>query len=177
MVHVKINLVIIMVISLTVTILIPDRVLGLQGSFANQPLTKKTINSTDNMTRNNLAPTTGLRKSNTIDSRIEPSDLFDQNTSNGHLTNPQLVEKELTNLSEDQIKEYPLRNVPIDELVIVLNNLSVQDLEKTLLNIPAEDLQEIFGKLSDDKLQSILNKVPIETRSDILNRITGQLFK
>jgi hypothetical protein len=112
-------------------------------------------------------------------SRLEPSDLANGNTTTltTTLSNPQMVIKLLSSMAPDDIQKFPLKDIPTDELLIVLNGLPIPDLFKTLENIPAADLVEIFDKFPQDKSQAILNRLPQDQSQEILNRITGELTK
>ena len=66
------------------------------------------------------------------DSRLEPSEISNENTTT--LSNPQMVIKLLSSMTPDDISRFPLKDIPTDEVLIVLNDLSVQDLFKTLEN-------------------------------------------
>jgi hypothetical protein len=57
-------------------------------------------------------------------------DISNGNTSTAALSNPQMVIKLLSSMSSDDISKFPLKDIPSDELLIVLNSLSVQDLFK-----------------------------------------------
>jgi len=57
-------------------------------------------------------------------------DISNGNTSTAALSNPQMVIKLLNSMSSDDISKFPLKDIPSDELLIVLNSLSVQDLFK-----------------------------------------------
>jgi hypothetical protein len=108
-------------------------------------------------------------------SKIEPSDISNANTTT--LSNPQLVIKLLSSMAPDDISTFPLKNIPKDELLIVLNGLSVQDLFKTLDNIPAADLAGILNKLPQDKNQAILNRLPSDQSQEIQDRLTVESLK
>jgi hypothetical protein len=108
-------------------------------------------------------------------SRLEPSDISNPNSTT--LSNPQLVIKLLSSMAPDGISTFPLKNIPKDELLIVLNGLSVQDLFKTLDNIPAADLADILNKLPQDKSQAILNRLPSDQSQEIQDRLTSESLK
>ena len=63
-------------------------------------------------------------------------------------------------MSSDDISTFSLKDIPTDELLIVLNGLSKQNLFTTLENIRADTLADILNKLSQDKAQGILNSLP-----------------
>jgi Mg/Co/Ni transporter MgtE len=116
-----------------------------------------------------------IRRSDEVGSKLEPSDISNGNTSAA--LKPQMVIKLISSMSSDDISRFPLKDVPKDELLIVLNGLSIQDLFKALENIPAADLADIFNKLPQDKSQAILNRLPSGQSQEILDRLTGELTK
>jgi MgtE intracellular N domain len=170
---VKLKLVAELSLLIVVTTMFPSKVLALQTNTNQTLIIKNTTNTLGN--RTNISGDAEIRKPNAIGSKIEPSDL--PHASKKDLTNTQIVQKELSTMSPDEIKTYPLKDVPSDELVIVLNGLSVQNLEKVLENIPAADLGQIFNKVPQDKREEILNKLPQDKRQETLDRLTGELFK
>jgi hypothetical protein len=152
------------------------KIFALQRTVTNNQTLKNTTHTVDNMTAN-INNSSQFRRSDNVGSKIEPSDISNGNTSTAALSNPQMVIKLLSSMSSDDISKFPLKDIPKDELLIVLNGLSVQDLFKTLENIPAADLADIFNKLPQDKSQAILNRLPSDQSQEILDRLTGQLTK
>jgi hypothetical protein len=119
--------------------------------------------------------TSGENRFGNTGSKMDPSDLPTDNTTT--FSNPQMVIKILSLMTPDKIQKFPLKDLPTDELLIVLNGLTIKDLFKTLDNIPAADLAEIFNELPQDKSQGILNRLPPDESQEILDRITGELSK
>ena len=120
-----------------------------------------------------------FRRSDNIETRMDPSDLTPPHLSEGNIStapsNPQMVINLLSSITPDDISRFPLKDIPTDEVLIVLNDLSVQDLFKILENIPGADLADIFSKLSQDKSQEILNRLPSYQSQEILDRLIGYL--
>jgi hypothetical protein len=137
----------------------------------NQTL-KNATHIVDNVT-DNIDNTTQFRRSDNVGSKIEPSELEPLHISNGSASNPRMLINLLSSMSPDDISKFPLKDIASDELLIVLNGLSVQDLFKTLENIPAADLTEIFNKLPQDKSQGILNRLLPDQSQEILDRLTA----
>jgi Mg/Co/Ni transporter MgtE len=148
----------------------------LQAKASNQTL-KNADTRAQNITSKNLNSPNESRKLNYGLSKLSPQELGPIVLGLGSLTNPQIVEKVLTTLAPDEIKKYPLTSLPQDELVTVLENISIQTLEKTLDNIPTSDLMQIFSKLPQDKSQEILDRLPQEKSQEILDRLTSQSLK
>ena len=154
----------------------PIKIFALQQTITNNQTLKNTTAMVDNMT-DNVNNSVQFRRFDNGGSRLEPSDISNGNTSNAALSNPQMVINLLSSMSPDDVSKFPLKDIPADELLIVLNSLSVQDLFKTLDNIPAADLADIFNKLQQDKSQEILIRLPSDQSQEILDRLTGQLTK
>jgi hypothetical protein len=147
---------------------------ALQGIITNNHIIKNSTNITDNTTAN-VNDTVQIRRSDDIDSKLNPSDMAPFLL--GGITNSQQIINLLSSMTSDDISKFPLKDIPADELVIVLEGLSVPNLFKTLDNIPADNLADIFNKIPQDKSQKILNKLPSDQSEEILNRLTSALYK
>ena len=86
----------------------------------------KVLAQQPNTTNDNTSTPIESRRSNIGETKLEPLDLSTEITSKKRLTNREIVEKELSALTPDQIKTYPLKDIPAEELIIILNNLSVR---------------------------------------------------
>jgi len=153
----------------------PIKIFALQTSAAVDNQSQKVARTDKNMTYG-VSNTTQMRRSDDTGSKIEPSDLVHGSTSTVP-SNPQMVIKLLSSMTTDDISTFPLKEVPIDELLIIFNGLPVQDLFKTLDNIPANDLSIIFNKLPQDKSQAILSRLSSDQSQEILDRLTGEFTK
>lgn len=94
-------------------------------------------------------------------SRIEPPSLdsLDFNFS----TNAKLIAQEISLYNETEIRDYPLSDLPTEEIKSVFNVLDSGNLSKVLLNMPVNDIKKIQKQLSDDEFNSILKRLPNET--------------
>ena len=155
----------------------PIKIFALQTAVDNQ--SQKVARTAKNTTYG-VSNTTQMRRSDDTGSKLEPSELEPPDISNGSTStvpsNPQMVIKLLSSMAPDDISNFPLKNIPKDELLIVLNGLSVQDLFKTLDSIPAADLADILNKLQD-KSQAILNRLPSDQSQEIQDRLTSESLK
>jgi len=165
-----------MLITACATIPPLTKIFALQPAAAIDNKARNTTHIVDNIT-DNIDNMTQLRRTDNVDSKIEPSQLEPSHISNGAASNPRMLINLLSSMSSDDISKFPFKEIPINELLIVLNGLSVQNLFKTLDNIPADDLSTTFNKLSQDKSQSILNRLPPDQSQEILDRLTGELTK
>ena len=75
-------------------------------------------------------------------------------------SNAHLIAKELIELDETEIKDYPLTDLPVDDIKAVFTILDSGNLSKVLLNIPADQLKEIQNKLSSEEFDNILKRLP-----------------
>jgi hypothetical protein len=86
-------------------------------------------------------------------------------------SNAQNIAEELGEWNETEIRDYPLTDLPIEEIKAVFMILDSGNITKVLLNIPVNDIQEIQNKLSEDEFNNILNRVSIENQTQIKERI------
>ena len=85
----------------------------------------------------------------------------------GTTLTPDLVVKELNNLSSEQIVEYPLQELSSDDLLTTFKLLSDETLEKVLTNIKPDNLKIIFDKILPFNYESILKRVNQQTQKYI----------
>jgi Mg/Co/Ni transporter MgtE len=91
--------------------------------------------------------------------KATPSDFQSTNFS----SNSKLIAQELILYNETEIKDYPLTDLPSEEIKAVFSILDSGNLSKVLLNVPQENIKEIKNKLSDEEFGNILNRLPNET--------------
>jgi hypothetical protein len=173
----RLNLVTQLSLLFVLATILPSKTFTVQANPSNQTLIGNADNSSDNRTSNNQNASNEARKLNAAESKLDPLQLDGDSASSEHLSNPQIVEKELTTLTPDEIKKYPLASVAQGELVIVLKNISVPTLEKTFENIPASDLIQIFDKIPQDKSQEIIDRLPQDKSQKVLDRMTSESLK
>lgn len=86
--------------------------------------------------------------------KFEPTNLGGK----GDLTSD-LVAKELSNLSLDEIVDYPL------------HELSSEDIERTLMLLSDEELNDVLNNIHPDSLQMIFIKISPTMKSSVLERL------
>ncbi|MGE5705440.1 MAG: magnesium transporter MgtE N-terminal domain-containing protein [Nitrososphaerales archaeon] len=73
------------------------------------------------------------------------------------------------------MKDYPLTDLPPEEIKSVLTLLDAENLSKVFENIPISDIKHIQSQLSNDEFDSILNKLPNESMNIITQKIGYQI--
>jgi Mg/Co/Ni transporter MgtE len=140
------------------------------NQFPGKVLALSTVNATTNQNISNTTNTINNNRTQTIaepaPSKIEPMDL------NPHNLTADMVKKDLSRLTPDEIAKYHLKDLSSENLGIILGTLPISDLEKTLNNIKADDLREILNKLPQDKVDQILTRLPQDKVDQILSRIS-----
>lgn len=102
---------------------------------------------------------------------FNPSD-FD-NPDTNFLSNAEIIAQEISLYTDTEIKDYPLADLPAEEIKAVFMILDLGNITKILLNIPVNDIQEIQNKLSEEEFNSILNRVSIENQTLIKDHINN----
>ena len=101
------------------------------------------------------------------DTKFEPANLGGK----GELTSD-LVAKELSSLSLEEIVDYPLHELSSDDIERTLMLLSDGDLNRVLYNIHPDSLQMIFLKISPSIKGSILERLDPATQAHV-SSLTG----
>jgi flagellar motility protein MotE (MotC chaperone) len=142
------------------------------NQFPGKVLALSAVNTTthQNINNTNATITTDNNRTQIISEpappRIEPKDLNSNNLTTD------MVKTDLSKLTPDEISKYPLKDLSVENLGIILSSLPISDLEKTLSSIKPDDLKEILNKLPQDKVEQILNKLPQDKVEQILNRLS-----
>lgn len=131
-------------------------VFPLQTSMDNKTESTNLMNKTDNQT---------LSPQEDIQSRIEPNGI-DSNDQK-HTVVTKMITGDLHELTRDEIAEYPLEELPSEDLIIILNSLSAEDLEKTLFGVTQENLKILFNKIPQDSFEKIVEKLPPDKREEV----------
>ena len=100
---------------------------------------------------------------------IIPPDFNSQD--NNFSPNAMIIAQDMELYNETEIKEYPLTDLPPEEIKAVFSILDSGNITKVLLNIPGNDIKEIQNILSEDEFNNIMNKVSIENQTQIKERI------
>ena len=104
------------------------------------------------------------------DTKFEPANLFGpanlRGEGKGELTSD-LVAEELSNLSPDEIVDYPLHELSSDDIERTLTLLSDEDLNNVLYNIHPDSLQIILIKISPSMKSSVLERLVPATKARV----------
>jgi Mg/Co/Ni transporter MgtE len=84
--------------------------------------------------------------------------------------NIEQIAMELTSLTPEEIRYYPLTDLTPEEIELVLEHLTPNNLAKVLLNIPQESLLEIQDILSPLTIDKTLDRISEPNRTQIENR-------
>lgn len=85
---------------------------------------------------------------------IEPSDA-------------KIIAQKIISYNETQIKDYPISDLPPENLKAVFSILNPGNLSKIFTNISVEELNNIKDKLSIEEFENILNVLPNKTNNII----------
>jgi hypothetical protein len=84
------------------------------------------------------------------------------------------IVKELSSASSSKIANYPINDISSDDIVRVLNKLSVTDLYKVLSGINQNSFMNLLNEqLSPDQVNQILDRLPADKKQSIENRVTS----
>ena len=85
--------------------------------------------------------------------------------------NAKLIAEDIIMYNETEIKDYPLTDLPVDDIKAVFTILDSGNLSKVLLNIPADQLKEIQNKLSSEEFNNILKRLPKDNENQISKKL------
>ena len=85
--------------------------------------------------------------------------------------NAEEIAMELSSLSPEEIKEYPITDLSDKDITLVFRFLDPFNLAKVLLNIPQENLVEIQGRLTPADFNEHLSKLSEVDRKQVVDRI------
>ena len=83
-----------------------------------------------------------------------------------------MIVQDILHYNQTEIKDYPLTDLPPEDIKSVFMILDSGNITKVLLNIPVNDIHEIQNKLSEEEFNNILNRVTIENQTQIKERIS-----
>ena len=86
-------------------------------------------------------------------------------------SNAHLIATELIELNETEIKDYPLTDLPPEEIKAVFSILDAGNLSKVLLNINDIAIKNIYDKLTPMIFNKIIEKISESGKSKIQNRV------
>ena len=87
------------------------------------------------------------------------------------LSNGQIIATELIGLNQSEIKDYPLTDLPPDEIKAVFTILNSGNLSKVLLNIEDNDIKNIYDKLTPRTFDKIIQKISEPSKSKIKSKL------
>jgi hypothetical protein len=85
--------------------------------------------------------------------------------------NAEDIAMELSSLSQEEIREYPITDLSDNDIILVFGFLNPGNLTKVLLNIPQEDLADIRDRLTPVTFTESLSKLSGVDRSHVSNRL------
>lgn len=98
---------------------------------------------------------------------------MDLNNLEGNFSpNAMMIVQDILHYNQTEIKDYPLTDLPPEDIKSVFMILDSGNITKVLLNIPVNDIHEIQNKLSEEEFNNILNRVTIENQTQIKERIS-----
>jgi hypothetical protein len=93
---------------------------------------------------------------------------FESNVSE---TNTQIIARELNELSETEIRDYPLADLPLEDIKAVFMILDSGNLSKVLLNINDITIKNIYDKFTPMTFNNIIKKISESSKIKIHNRV------
>ena len=95
----------------------------------------------------------------------------DFNNDDNFSPNAMVIVQDILHYNQTEIKDYPLTDLPPEDIKSVFMILDSGNITKVLLNIPVNDIHEIQNMLSEEEFNNILNRVSIENQTQIKERI------
>jgi hypothetical protein len=97
--------------------------------------------------------------------------LSDFPTGHTFSANTRLIADDILLYNETEIRDYPLTDLPIEEIKAVFMILDSGNLSKLLLNIDDIAIKNIYEELTPVSFNKLIEDIPESTKREILNRI------
>lgn len=85
----------------------------------------------------------------------------------------ELVTKEISNLTMEEISTYPISSLSMNDIEKVFGSLSTYDLTRLLLGIPHEDLIEIENKLGSMVFNQTINRLTDANKTQVVDKLSN----
>ena len=87
------------------------------------------------------------------------------------ISNAQIIATELIGLNETEIKDYPLADLPREEIKFVFDELNSGNLSKVLLNMEDNDIKNIYDKFTPTVFNKIIDRISESDKIQIQKRV------
>jgi hypothetical protein len=87
--------------------------------------------------------------------------------------NTERIAMELTELTPTEVSQYPITNLPAEDIKLAFGCLNPLSLAKVLLNIPQEDLIGVKNKLTPPTFNQTLNRLFEADRTQVEDRLSS----
>jgi hypothetical protein len=141
----------------------------LNSQYSNATVLKikglKTVHS-QNETDRNLA-------GNATESFFEPFGDPGDITGSQFSSNAKKIAMELTEITPEEVSQYPITNLSSKDISSVFELLNPLDLAKVLLNIPQQDLMKIHVMLSPSAFNKTVDRLLEANRTQVEDRLSS----
>jgi len=103
------------------------------------------------------------------DSKADPGNFPHDGAPPGVASTPELLAKDLANMTSSKIADFPLQEYSSDDILTIFNNLSNDSLTKVLTSVTTENLKTMFDKIDPSDHGSILERLSQQTQKYVMD--------
>jgi hypothetical protein len=137
--------------------------------YALQPTNSSNQSSTNNASEQKKIDNRSSIFNQSADSKANPGDFPSTAAPPGVISTPEVVAKELANMTSSKIADFPLQEYSSDDLLTIFAKLSNDSLAKVLTSVPTDNLKTMFGKIDPSGYGSILERLSQQNQKYVMD--------